>query len=88
MVATPRTWPVNWSAKLSRTLTLKDGTKLVTLDVARREVLAYLVTEVENFELTRSMQLLLAAAETGRSADRKAATDQVAIVLQAAQGSY
>jgi hypothetical protein len=34
------------------------------------------------------MQLLLAAAETGRSADRKAATDQVAIVLQAAQGSY
>jgi len=28
----------NWSAKLSRTLTLKDGTKLVTLDDARREV--------------------------------------------------
>jgi hypothetical protein len=68
-------------------LTLQNGKKLVTLDDARREVLAHMVTEVDDFELTRAMQLLLAAAETGRSADRKAATDQVAIVLQAA-GSY
>ena len=68
-------------------MTLQNGKKLVTLDDARREVLAHMVTEVDDFELTRAMQLLLAAAETGRSADRKAATDQVAIVLQAA-GSY
>jgi hypothetical protein len=77
MVATPRTWPVNWSAKLTRRLTLQNGKKLVTLDDARREVLAHMVTEVEDFDLTRAMQLLLAAAETGSAADRKAATNQL-----------
>jgi hypothetical protein len=50
MVATPRTWPVNWSAKLTRRLTLQNGKKLVTLDDARREVLAHMVTEVDDFE--------------------------------------
>jgi hypothetical protein len=36
-----------------------------------------MVTEVEDFDLTRAMQLLLAAAETGSAADRKAATNQL-----------
>jgi len=79
----PRKWPVNWSAQLSRPLTLKDGTKLVTLEDARRAALAHLVTEIEDFDLTGAMQLLLTAAETGSVADRKAATDQVAITLRA-----
>ena len=32
--------PVDWSAKLTRTLTLKNGDTLVTLEDARRVVLA------------------------------------------------
>jgi hypothetical protein len=50
-------WPVNWSAKLTRTLTLKDGTKLVTLEDARRVVLAHLTTEVEAHALSNAMRL-------------------------------
>jgi hypothetical protein len=47
-----------WSAKLTRPLTLESGKKLITLDDARREVLAHMVTEVEDFEFTRAMKLL------------------------------
>ena len=83
MVATQsRKWPVNWSAKLARSLTLKNGDVLVTLEDARRLMLAHLVTEVEDHALSNAMRLLLKAAETGSSADRKAATDQVALVLR------
>jgi hypothetical protein len=74
--------PVNWSASLTRSLTLKNGDTLVTLEDARRLVLAHLVTEVEDHALSNAMRLLLIAAETGAYADRKAATDQVAIVLR------
>ena len=71
----------NWSAKLTRPLTLKDGTKLLTLEDARSVLLAHIVTEVEEHALSNAMRLLLIAAETGTSAARKAATDQVATVL-------
>jgi hypothetical protein len=77
-----QTEPVNWSAKLTQSLTLTNGEKLVTLEDARRVVLAYLTTEVEHFDLANAMRFLLIAAETGRVADRKAATEQVAIVLR------
>jgi hypothetical protein len=80
----PRQRSANWSAKLTQSLTLKDGNKLVTLEDARRVVLAHLVTEIEYFDLTRAMELLLTAAETGSVADRKAATDHVVTVLTAA----
>jgi hypothetical protein len=82
-----QTMPVNWSAKLTRTLTLTNGDKLVTLEDARRVVLAYLINEVEHFDLANAMRFLLTAAETGRVADRKAATEEVAIVLRA-RGVY
>jgi hypothetical protein len=68
----------DWSAKLTRSLTLKDGDKLVTLADARRVVLAHLTTVVEDTALTHAMRLLLAAA-TCSFADRNAAADQVAI---------
>jgi hypothetical protein len=82
-----RTKPVNWSVKLTRSLTLTNGEELVTLEDARRVVLAYLTTEVEHFDLANAMRFLLIAAETGRVPDRKAATEQVAIVLRA-RGVY
>ena len=72
----------NWSTKLTRSLTLKSGDKLVTLADARRVVLAQLTIEIADFELTHTMRLLLAAAETGRSMDREDATKQVEIVLR------
>jgi hypothetical protein len=77
-------WPelLDWSVKLTRSLTLKTGDKLVTLADARRVVLAHLTTEVEDLALTHAMRLLWTAAETGSFAHRKAATDQVAIVLR------
>ena len=72
----------DWSVKLARPLTLKDGTTLVTLEDARRLVLAHLVAEVEDHELSNAMRLLLRAAERGSPAARKAANDQVATVLR------
>jgi hypothetical protein len=72
----------DWSAKLTRSFTLKSGDKLVTLADARRVVLAHLMTDFEDFDLTRAMQLLLTAAETGKVADRRAATEQVETVLR------
>jgi hypothetical protein len=72
----------DWSSKLTPSLILKGGDKLATLGDARRVVLAHLTTEVEDFDLTHAMRLLLTAAQTGCSADRKAATDQVAMVLR------
>ena len=72
----------DWSVKLTRPLTLKNGDKLVTLADARRVVLAHLTTEVENHELIHAMRLLLTAAETGSFAHRTAATNQVAMMLR------
>jgi hypothetical protein len=63
-------------------LTLESGDKLVTLADARRVVLEHLGSEVEDLELSHAMRLLLAADLTRRSADRKAATDQVAPALK------
>ena len=73
----------DWSAKLTRSLTLKKGNALVTLADARRVVLAHMATDVEDFALIHALRLLLVAADTGSLADRKAATEQVAIVLRA-----
>ena len=72
----------DWSVKLEQPLTLKDGTKLVTLEDARRLVLAHLVAEVEDHEMSNAMRLLLRAAERGSPAARKAAAEQVATVLK------
>jgi hypothetical protein len=73
---------IDWSAKLTRTLTLINGDKLETLEDARRVVLAHLVTEIEDHSLSNAMRLLLKAAETSSPADRKTATDQVALMLR------
>ena len=81
-VSKPRQGSADWSVKLTRGLPLKNGDTLVTLADARRVVLAHLLTEVDDSTLTHAMRLLLTAAETGTLADRKAATDQVGLVLR------
>jgi hypothetical protein len=81
-VSKPRQGSADWSVKLTRWLPLKNGDTLVTLADARRVVLAHLMIEVDDSALTHAMRLLLAAAETGTLADRKAATDQVVLVLK------
>ena len=67
----------DWSVKLTRSLTLKDGTKLVTLADARDVLRQYLSTKVEDGALGQALRLLLIAAKTGSLANREAATDQV-----------
>ena len=74
--------PAEWSARLTRSLTIKDGTKLVTLADAREILIKYFETMAQGASVAHAMERVLIAAETGTFADRKAATDQVAIVLK------
>ena len=73
---------VDWSRPLTHTLTLKSGRRLVRLlDAA--DLLAEGFQTVRRYDpLEYAIELLLRAAETGTPADRKAATDQVALVLR------
>jgi 4'-phosphopantetheinyl transferase EntD len=72
----------DWPAKLTRSLTLKDGTKLVTLADARAVMIRYFETVTHSVAIALAIELVMKAAETGAFQDRKAATDQVAIVLR------
>ncbi len=71
-----------WSAKLTRALTLKSGDELVTLSDARVVMTLYSEIGVESVSVALAIKRLLKAAETRGFEDRKAATDQVAIVLR------
>jgi hypothetical protein len=73
---------VDWTQPLTRTLTLKSGERLLALHDA-----AYLFTRIfgsvtKSAPLEHAIRLLHRAAETGTRADRKTATDQVALVLR------
>jgi hypothetical protein len=73
----------DWSAKLTSSLVLKDGTKLVTLADARGALLIrYFERGIESAAVAQAIERLLTAAETGSFTDREAATDQVEIVLR------
>jgi hypothetical protein len=72
----------HWTAQLTRSLTLKSGQKLVTLSDARDCLIEHFETVVESATLARALQSLFKAAETGSFPDRKAATDQIAVVLK------
>ena len=52
------------------------------LEDARRVVLAEMMIEVEDHALSSAIRLLLKAAQTGSSADREAATEQVENVIR------
>ena len=70
---------VDWSRPLTRTLALKSGEQLRTLHDAASLLSKRLG---HSAALEHATAGLLRAAETGTKADRKAATNQVAIILQ------
>jgi hypothetical protein len=73
----------HWSSELTHSLTLKDGTKLVTLADAQTCLIRYLwLRRGGALCADPAMELVRKAAETGAYEDRKAATDQVASVLR------
>jgi hypothetical protein len=72
--------PSGWDAPLSRVLTPR-GARLSTLRAAGQYLSEQFATVVESAVLARAIELLMAAAESGRPKDRKAATDQVVLVL-------
>jgi hypothetical protein len=78
----------DWSIKLTRSLTLEDGTKLVTLADARGAMLIRFFERVNgSADVGLTIERLLTAAETGSLADREAATDQVDFVLRRPAGT-
>ena len=72
----------HWSAKLTRPLTLKSGVTLVTLSDARDCLAVHFEAVAGSAALSRALELMFKAAETGAFVDRKAATDHLAIVLK------
>ena len=77
--------PSNFQRNLTRTITLRDGNKLVTLRDAANVLLYVLGTvSTQSSALDHaSRRLLLTAAESGKRSDIAAATDQVERVLRA-----
>ena len=73
---------VDWSRPLTRVLVLKSGERLRTLHDAAEQFTRQFGSVPKSALLEHAIGLLLRAAETGTRADRKAATDQVALVLR------
>lgn len=71
-----------WSAKLSRSITLKDGRTLVTLSDARGCLISHFDAVVRSAPLAHAIELLLSASKSSSKADRAAATEQIATVLR------
>jgi hypothetical protein len=80
--ATPPPVMVDWNRPLTRVLTLKSGEQLRTLHDAAELFTHRFGSVTKSAPLEHAIGLLLRAAETGTRADRKAATDQVALVLR------
>ena len=72
----------DWTRPLSRALTLKSGERLTTLRDAGELCAVRFGNPRQNAPVEQAINLLLQAAETGKRADREAATDQVAFVLR------
>lgn len=86
---TPHNLPQSsqWKRKLSRPISITEGPpgRLVTLDDARLYILLNFERATKNLALSHAIELLIRAAETGKRADREAATAQMELVLRAQQ---
>jgi hypothetical protein len=71
-----------WDRKLSRPLALKDGTRVVTLRDAGRAIVIHFEGATRNDPLEFTIAALNKAAQTGKRADIKAATDSIARSLR------
>jgi hypothetical protein len=72
--------PPHWDAPLSRVLTPR-GAQLSTLREAGQFLSERFSNVTHDASLKRAIELLMRAAESGEAKDRKAATDQVVLVL-------
>ena len=79
VVAYPST--ADWTAELSRPISLKNGKALATLSDARACRISTFPNVVRHDALALAITLLMTAAESRRPKDRRAATEQVALVL-------
>ena len=73
---------VDWNRPLTHVLTLKSGERLRTLPDAAELFSRRFGSVTQSASLKHAIACLLRAVETGTKADRKAATDQVAVVLR------
>jgi hypothetical protein len=73
---------VDWTWPLTHVLILKTGERLRTLHDAAELITRRFGSVTRSAPLGHAIRLLLCAAETRTRADRKAATDQVALVLR------
>jgi hypothetical protein len=71
-----------WSATLSSSIPLKDGRELVTLSDARACLIRHFDNVVRRAPLAHAIELLMAAADSSKKADRQAATVQIQVVLR------
>lgn len=67
--------------KLARIIALEDGTTLRTIDDAAKAIEKRYPPSLQWAPLQYAQQLLITAANTGKRADIKAATDQLAMLL-------
>jgi hypothetical protein len=73
---------VGWTLPLTQTLVLKDGTRLAVLWDAAELMTRRFGTITQSAAVEYAVRLLLRVAETGTEEDRKAATDQIVLVLR------
>ena len=71
---------VDWIQPPTRVFILKTGERLRTLHDAAELIARRFGTVTRSAPLEHAIGLMLRAVETGTRADRKAATDQVALV--------
>jgi len=72
---------VHWSKRLAKPIKLASGVELVTLRDAGEFVRDHFQGYTKNDALECAVELLLAAVETGRLKERRAATAQVEILI-------
>jgi hypothetical protein len=73
---------VDWSRPLTRVLILKTDERLRTLHDTAELITRRFGSVTKSAPLEHAISLLLRAVETGTRADRKVATNQVALVLR------
>ena len=84
MSKAPRPRFADYRRKLAHPIALRDGNTLITLRDAANVLLYVFGSEnTRSGELNKASRLLLTAAESGKRADIKAATEQIERVLRA-----
>ena len=72
-----------WTQPLARVLILKSGVRVAMLHDAGQVFLrAFGNVSPHDAPIAHALTLMMRAAETGKRADREAATEQVAVVLR------